>query len=104
MLFFHAKLTDRERVMMKLSVAYAAGSDSFWQEIELQSPATAQQAIEKSNLLSEFPELNLAKLKMGIYGKVCPKNKQLEEGDRVEVYQPVTAVSADLDDDDDDDD
>jgi putative ubiquitin-RnfH superfamily antitoxin RatB of RatAB toxin-antitoxin module len=90
--------------MIKLSVAYAAGSDSFWQELELPSPITAQQAIEKSKLLDEFSDLDLSKLKIGIFGKVCPKSKPLEDGDRVEVYQPVTAVSADSEDDDDDDD
>tara|TARA_R110001583_G_scaffold188860_3_gene351361 strand:+ start:50857 stop:51165 length:309 start_codon:yes stop_codon:yes gene_type:complete len=98
-----SRLIERAN-MIKLSVAYAAGSDSFWQELELPSPITAQQAIEQSKLLSEFSDLDLTKLKIGIFGKACAKNKQLEDGDRVEVYQPVTAVTADLDDGDDDDD
>lgn len=89
---------------MKLSVAYAAGSASFWQEIDLPSPITAQEAIEQSKLLSEFTELDLTQLKLGIFGKACPKNKQLEAGDRVEVYQPIICTSSTLDDDDDEDD
>ena len=87
---------------MKLSVAYAAGKDSFWQELELDSPITAEQAIQQSRLSSTFAELDLNQLKVGIFGKVCPKNKPLEEGDRVEVYQPVIAKASDDDDDDDD--
>ncbi|HEY5715585.1 MAG TPA: RnfH family protein [Psychromonas sp.] len=89
---------------MKLSVAYAAGRASFWQELELPEPVTAEQAIQQSRLLSEFADLDLKKLKIGVFGKVCKKNQELEEGDRVEVYQPTMAKEVDDDDDDDDDD
>ena len=87
---------------MKLSVAYAAGSASFFQDLELDAPVTAEQAILQSRLLSTFDDLDLKKLKIGIFGKVCKKAQELEEGDRVEVYQPVKVQ--DIDDDDDDED
>lgn len=86
---------------MKFSVAYAAGSDSFRQELDLPEPVTAEQAITQSRLLSSFSELDLDKLKIGIFGKVCKKSQQLEEGDRVEVYQPT--LIKEIDDDDDED-
>ena len=86
---------------MKLSVAYAAGSDSFRQELDLPEPVTAEQAIAQSRLLSSFSELDLDKLKIGIFGKVCKKSQQLEEGDRVEVYQPTLVQEIDDDDDED---
>ena len=88
---------------MKLSIAYAAGSSSFRQELELDAPVTAEQAIQQSRLLSEFPDLNLEKLKIGIFGKVCKKAQELEEGERVEVYQPVKVQEIDDDDDDEED-
>ena len=47
--------------MMKFSVAHAAGSISFWQELESDEELTAEQAIQKSKLLSEFPELDIKK-------------------------------------------
>ncbi|MFT6986033.1 MAG: putative ubiquitin-RnfH superfamily antitoxin RatB of RatAB toxin-antitoxin module [Psychromonas sp.] len=86
---------------MKLSVAYAAGRDNFWQELDLKAPITVDQAIQQSRLAATFSELDLSDLKVGIFGKVCPKNTQLEEGDRVEVYQPIIAKESDDDDDDD---
>lgn len=86
---------------MKFSVAYAAGSDSFRQELDLPEPVTAEQAITQSRLLSSFSELDLDKLKIGIFGKVCKKSQQLEEGDRVEVYQPTLVKEIDDDDDED---
>lgn len=87
---------------MKISIAYAAGSDSFWQELDLTAPITAEQALQQSRLPGTFSDLDLTTLKVGIFGKVCPKNKTLAEGDRVEVYQPVSSQMADEDDDDDD--
>ncbi|WP_372880787.1 RnfH family protein [Psychromonas sp.] len=88
---------------MKFSVAYAAGSASFWQELESPEPITAEQAIQLSRLLTEFTALDLKKLKIGIFGKVCKKNQEIEEGDRVELYLPVMAIDPDEDDDDDED-
>jgi putative ubiquitin-RnfH superfamily antitoxin RatB of RatAB toxin-antitoxin module len=86
---------------MKISVAYAAGSNSFQQELEITEPVTAEQAIQRSRLLSEYPDLDFGKLKMGIFGKVCKKTQELAEGDRVEIYQPT--LVKDIDDDDDED-
>jgi len=87
--------------MIKFSVAHAAGSNSFWQELESADTLTVEQAILQSRLLSDFPALDLKKLKMGIFGKVCKKTQAVQEGDRVEVYLPT--VVQDIDDDDDDD-
>lgn len=88
---------------MKFSVAHAAGSNSFWQELESPEALSAEQAILQSKLLSEFPELDLAKLKVGIFGKAIKKSQTIEEGDRVEVYLPTQVQDPDDDDDDDDD-
>jgi len=86
---------------MKFSVAHAAGSNSFWQELESPEELTVEQAILQSRLLSTIPGLDLKKLKIGIFGKVCKKTQAVQEGDRVEVYLPT--VVQDIDDDDDDD-
>lgn len=89
---------------MKFSVAHAAGGASFWQELESDEQLTAIAAIEMSKLLSEFPALDLDKLKIGIFGKACKTSQIIEEGDRVEVYLPTQVQEPDDDDDDDDDD
>lgn len=80
---------------MKFSVAHAAGSNSFWQEFELDEALTAEQAILQSGLLEQFPDLDIQKLKIGIFGKVCKTSQMVQEGDRIEVYLPATAKPAD---------
>jgi putative ubiquitin-RnfH superfamily antitoxin RatB of RatAB toxin-antitoxin module len=86
---------------MRFSVAHAAGSASFWQELESTKELTAEQAILQSRLLNEFPTLDIKKLKIGIFGKACKISQTVQDGDRVEVYLP--AIVQDIDDDDDDD-
>jgi len=88
---------------MKFSVAHAAGSASFWQELESPEELTAEQAIQKSRLLTEFPDLDIKKLKIGIFGKACKTSQIIQEGERVEVYLPTLVQDIDDDDDDDDD-
>jgi len=48
-------------------------------------------AIEKSGLLTQFPEIDLDKQKIGVFGKVTRLDAVLEEGTRVEIYRPITA-------------
>ena len=88
---------------MKFSVAYADRDISFRQDLELPEPITAEQAILKSKLLTEYSELDLTVLKIGVFGKVCKKDQLLIEGDRVEIYLPIRAKDKNEDDDDDDD-
>ena len=85
---------------MKFSVAHAAGSNSFWQEIEYEGECSIEQAIQQSMLLKEFPNLDIKTLKVGIFGKACKSSQKIQEGDRVEVYLPT--LVKDIDDDDDD--
>jgi len=86
---------------MKFSVAHAAGSHSFWQELETSESLTLEQAIHQSRLLKEFTDLDITQLKVGVFGKVCKTTQLLQEGDRVEIYLP--AITQDIDDEDDDD-
>ncbi len=52
--------------------------------------STAQQAIERSGLLTRYPHLNLKKNRIGIFGKIAKLTAPLEAGDRVEIYRPIT--------------
>ncbi len=83
---------------MKVSIAY--GPEQIWRMMDIDEEATVEDLILKSGLLELFP-IDLKKQKVGIFGKFTKLNTKLAEGDRVEIYQPITRV---LDEDDDDDD
>ena len=76
---------------MNVGVAYADESRQVWLKIDVPEGSTVLDAIEKSGLLTEFPEIDLSRQKVGIFGKITKLNAVLEEGARVEVYRPITA-------------
>ena len=75
---------------MQVSIAYAEPGQPFWQFVEVPESSTAQQAIERSGLLTRYPHLNLKKNRIGIFGKIAKLTVPLEAGDRVEIYRPIT--------------
>jgi len=75
---------------MHISVAYAHSDAQFWKKLDLPAGTTVREAIEQSGVLTKFPEINLAQQKVGIFGKVTPLDAALGEGDRVEIYRPIT--------------
>lgn len=83
---------------MKVSIAYAA--EQVWQFLDIDDESTVEDLILRSGLLELFP-IDLKKQKVGIYGKFTKLDTKLQDGDRVEIYQPITRI---LDDEDDDDD
>jgi putative ubiquitin-RnfH superfamily antitoxin RatB of RatAB toxin-antitoxin module len=85
---------------MKVSIAYAADFSPYWSDFNVDEDATVASAIEKSGILKQFPDLNLKKVKIGIFGKFTKPETKLQPGDRIEIYQPIIRV---LDDDEDDD-
>ena len=75
--------------------------DSLWIEVVYASPSvqrlyrldykemTAEQAIERSGVLGEFAEIDLAKNKIGIFAKQVRLSHRLNPGDRVEIYRSL---------------
>ena len=75
---------------MKIGIAYATPAKQVWLNIEVPDGATVRDAIDKSGILKQFPEIDLEAQKVGVFGKVTPLDTVLEEGSRVEIYRPIT--------------
>jgi len=75
---------------MKIGIAYALPQRQVWFNVELPDGATIKDAIERSGVLKQFPEINLEQQKIGVFGKVSKLDAVLNEGDRVEIYRPIT--------------
>ncbi len=76
---------------MKVSVVYADANIQKWIHIDVPEETSAAQAIELSGLLKQFPEIDLEENRFGIFGRVVKAEQQLKEGDRLEIYRPITA-------------
>ncbi|MDO9224778.1 MAG: RnfH family protein [Pseudomonadota bacterium] len=59
--------------------------------VTLNEGATVRDAVERSGLLAEFPEIDLAKNKLGIWNKLAKPDAVVRNKDRVEIYRPLIA-------------
>jgi len=87
---------------MKVAVAYAGKQKREWINLNVGDDATIESAIIASGILQRFPEINLTRQKVGIFGKLSKLDTRLAEGDRVEIYRKIVRVMDEDDDDDDD--
>ena len=74
---------------MKIGIAYALPQRQAWFDVNLQDGATVKEAIERSGILKQFPDINLEQQKVGIFGKLAKLDAVLADGDRVEIYRPI---------------
>jgi len=52
---------------------------------------TLAEVIRASGILERFPEIDLDKNKVGVFGKLGKLSDTLHAGDRVEIYRPLIA-------------
>ena len=76
---------------MKIEVAYALRHKQTLLNIEVDDNASVEDAIQQSNILKKYPEINLKKNKVGIFGKITSLDVKLRDKDRVEIYRPLIA-------------
>ncbi|MCG3168803.1 MAG: Protein RnfH [Pseudomonadales bacterium] len=82
--------------MIRVSVAYALPREHFWREFEVPDTATCAEAIRVSGVLEDFPAIDPARNRIGIFGRIVEPTQRLNDGDRVEIYRPITIVPENL--------
>ncbi len=82
-----------ESELIPVEVAYALPERQKIYRLEVEPGTTAYHAVEISGVLEDFPEIDLATAKMGIFGQALkgPKEHELKAMDRVEIYRPLIA-------------
>jgi uncharacterized protein len=75
---------------MKIGIAYALPHRQAWLTVDVPEGATIKDAIERSGILKQFSEINMETQKVGVFGKVSKLDAVLADGDRVEIYRPIT--------------
>ncbi|MBB4304363.1 hypothetical protein GGD81_003422 [Rhodobium orientis] len=76
---------------MNIGIAYVTPVHKVWLRMEMPDDSTVRDAIERSGILGQFPEIDLEHQKVGVFGKIAKLDAPLAEGDRVEIYRPITA-------------
>lgn len=75
---------------MKVRIAYASPTRQAWLSVEVPDGATVKDAIERSGIVQQFPEIDLEQQKVGIFSKLSKLDTALADGDRIEIYRPIT--------------
>lgn len=82
--------------LIAVEVAYALPHRQKIISVLVEPGTTALQAVERSDIVSYFPEIDIAHAKLGIFGHSlgtkgldAAETHVLHAGDRVEIYRPL---------------
>lgn len=77
--------------MIRVEVVYARPDVQRLVTLDVPAGTTMTEAVGRSGLLQEFPEIDLVSAPMGIFSKPepSPATRVLLAGDRVELYRPL---------------
>ena len=84
--------------LITVEVAYALPHKQKIIALLVEPGTTALEAVQRSNIVAHFPELDLSQAKLGIFGQslgtkgLDTADKHiLHAGDRVEIYRPLAS-------------
>ncbi len=89
---------DEPTTMTKIAVEVVYGVPHKQKifSIRVNEGTTVEQAIIDSGIIALFPEIDLAKNKVGIWNRAVKLSEKLNDLDRVEVYRPLIADPKDV--------
>ncbi len=77
--------------LIDVEVAYARPDAQVILKLRVPQGTTLEQAVRESGILERFPDIDLARNQLGIFGKLNKSNATLRTGDRVEIYRSLIA-------------
>jgi hypothetical protein len=75
--------------MINITVAYALPEKQWVWAMQTPAGSTVLDVLNKCQLLSDFPSMEISAHKIGIYGHEVSLEKVEQEGNRVEIYRPL---------------
>jgi putative ubiquitin-RnfH superfamily antitoxin RatB of RatAB toxin-antitoxin module len=75
---------------LTIEVAYAKIDCQRIIKVMVDPESSVLDAIQQSGILKLFPEIDLTTQKVGIFSKHCGLSSKVNEGDRIEIYRPLS--------------
>lgn len=88
-------MSERNLIAIRVEVVYALRERQALLAVELEEGGTVEQVIRQSGILKAFPEIDIARSNVGIFGRPVSLDTLVRDGDRVEIYRPLIAEPRD---------
>jgi len=82
---------DQDDEMIGVEIVYAMPEQQTLLSFDVPLGTTIDQGIALSFIKETHPELDIVAMKVGIFGKIAPRDQVLREKDRIELYRPLFA-------------
>jgi hypothetical protein len=76
---------------LRVEVAYGTPARQLIRALQVAPGTTVEETIRASGILEEFPEIDLARQAVGVYGERVTLADCVRDGDRVEIYRGLLA-------------
>jgi putative ubiquitin-RnfH superfamily antitoxin RatB of RatAB toxin-antitoxin module len=76
--------------LIRVEVCYARADVQAMVELKLPIGTSAARALHRSGLPQRFPEIDPLSSPLGVFGKKVDADTPLKDGDRLEIYRPLT--------------
>jgi putative ubiquitin-RnfH superfamily antitoxin RatB of RatAB toxin-antitoxin module len=76
---------------LDVEIAYAEPQRAIVKTFRVAPGSRVADALRQAALDPEFSEVDLENAAVGIFGRVIQGDHPLKEGDRIEIYRPLTA-------------
>jgi hypothetical protein len=77
--------------VLHVEVVYAGVRGQACYALSVEQGTTVADAIRRSGVLQAFSEIDLARQRVGVHGTLVGLAQVLRDGDRVEIYRPLSA-------------
>lgn len=75
--------------MINVEVAYALPDEQCLLTVEVPWNSTIVFAVQKSGILQRFPQIDLQRQTVGVFGKIQALSDIVQAGDRIEIYRAL---------------
>lgn len=78
------------RGVLRIEVVFALPERQELIALDVEEGTTVSEAVERSRIASRFPGHDLSRYAVGVWGRIVEPGHRVSDGDRVEIYRPLT--------------
>ncbi len=76
---------------IQVEVVYGLAEEQALLSVDVPENSQVKEVILASGILEQFPQIDLDKVKVGLFGKLTKMDQSVRARDRIEIYRPLIA-------------